>query len=58
MTGIEPVAWHQRPAAEVPAFDHDRAAAAVKELLYAIGEDPDREGLRETPAASPGPTRS
>ncbi len=49
MTGIEPVAWHQRPAAEVPAFDHDRAAAAVKELLYAIGEDPDREGLRETP---------
>ena len=31
------------------SFDHERAAAAVKELLYAIGEDPDREGLRETP---------
>ena len=31
-------------------FDHDRAAAAIKELLYAIGEDPDREGLKETPA--------
>jgi GTP cyclohydrolase I len=30
-------------------FDHDRAAAAVRELLFAIGEDPDREGLRETP---------
>ena len=49
MTGIEPVAWSQRPAHEVPEFDHDRAAAAVKELLYAIGEDPEREGLRETP---------
>jgi len=29
--------------------DHDRAAAAVRELLIAIGEDPDREGLRDTP---------
>jgi GTP cyclohydrolase I len=34
---------------EVPPFDHDRAAAAVRELLLAIGEDPDREGLRDTP---------
>ena len=32
------------------AFDHERAAAAVRELLLAIGEDPDREGLRDTPA--------
>jgi GTP cyclohydrolase I len=31
------------------AVDHDRAAAAVRELLLAIGEDPDREGLRDTP---------
>ena len=31
-------------------FDHDRAEAAVRELLLAIGEDPDREGLRDTPA--------
>ena len=29
--------------------DHARAAAAVRELLAAIGEDPDREGLRDTP---------
>lgn len=29
--------------------DHDRAAAAVRELLIAVGEDPDREGLQETP---------
>ena len=34
----------------VASFDHDRAAAAVRELLIAIGEDPEREGLRETPA--------
>jgi len=32
-----------------PAFDFDRAAAAVRELLIAMGEDPDREGLQRTP---------
>ena len=31
-------------------FDEARAAAAVRELLLALGEDPDREGLKETPA--------
>ena len=31
------------------AVDHDRAAAAVRELLIAVGEDPEREGLRDTP---------
>jgi len=31
-------------------FDHDRAEAAVRELLAAIGEDPTRDGLRDTPA--------
>jgi GTP cyclohydrolase I len=34
----------------VPDFDHERAQAAVRELLIAVGEDPDREGLRDTPA--------
>jgi GTP cyclohydrolase I len=29
--------------------DRARAEKAVRELLIAIGEDPDREGLRETP---------
>ncbi|MFI5101021.1 MAG: GTP cyclohydrolase I FolE [Actinomycetes bacterium] len=31
-------------------FDQARAEAAVRELLIAVGENPDREGLRETPA--------
>ncbi|WP_035757811.1 GTP cyclohydrolase I FolE [Granulicoccus phenolivorans] len=30
-------------------FDHDRIAAAVREILIGIGEDPDRDGLQETP---------
>lgn len=31
-------------------FDQPRAEAAVRELLLAIGEDPDRPGLIDTPA--------
>jgi GTP cyclohydrolase I len=36
---------------EVPAdrVDHARIRRAVREILLAVGEDPDREGLRETP---------
>lgn len=30
--------------------DKDRIERAVREILFAVGEDPDREGLRETPA--------
>lgn len=30
--------------------DHPRAEAAVRELLAAIGEDPERDGLQDTPA--------
>ena len=33
-----------------PAVDLGRIETAVREILTAIGEDPDREGLRETPA--------
>ena len=35
---------------EVPVFDQERAERAIRELLIACGEDPNREGLRETPA--------
>ncbi len=31
-------------------FDHARAEAAVRELLWAVGENPDRDGLLDTPA--------
>ena len=37
------------PAGAVGAYDHDRAEAAIRELLLAVGEDPEREGLRDTP---------
>jgi GTP cyclohydrolase I len=30
-------------------IDQDRIARAVREILLAVGEDPDRDGLRETP---------
>jgi GTP cyclohydrolase I len=36
--------------ATIGEFDEKRAENAVRELLIAVGEDPDREGLRETPA--------
>jgi len=32
-----------------PPYDQARVEKAVREILYAIGEDPDRDGLRETP---------
>jgi GTP cyclohydrolase I len=34
----------------VSGIDVARAQAAVAELLLALGEDPQREGLRDTPA--------
>ena len=48
------VADGPRPAEDGPMaiadFDAERAERAVRELLIAVGEDPDREGLRDTPA--------
>jgi GTP cyclohydrolase I len=48
-------ARRQRPApptknGPAPHVDHERIEAAVREILLAVGEDPDREGLQETPA--------
>ena len=46
---ISRVTLDQEPTAVGPV-DRERAERAVRELLAAIGEDPDREGLRDTPA--------
>ncbi len=35
---------------QIPEFDHERAERAIVELLYAVGEDPTRDGLLDTPA--------
>ncbi len=44
---VDPIALPDR---SMPAFDLPRAERAVRELLLAVGEDPDRDGLRDTPA--------
>ena len=31
-------------------YDQERAERAIRELLLALGEDPDRDGLKDTPA--------
>ena len=38
------------PGAVPTAAREAKIAAAVREILVAIGEDPERDGLRETPA--------
>ncbi|MCF8608598.1 GTP cyclohydrolase I FolE [Gordonia sp. HY285] len=45
-TGIDRI---DRGAGVIGEFDQERAEAAVRELLIAIGEDPEREGLKRTP---------
>ena len=47
-TGIDPVTLPADLAAG--PFDEVRAEAAVRELLIAVGEDPERDGLKDTPA--------
>lgn len=47
MTGDPPVEDPVRPR---PAYDAPRVERAVREILLALGEDPDRDGLRQTPA--------
>jgi GTP cyclohydrolase IA len=37
------------PAAQPSLVDHDRIRKAVREILLAVGENPDRDGLQETP---------
>ena len=46
---IDPIEQLSEPPAQQP-FDAERVEAAIRELLIGIGENPDREGLAQTPA--------
>ena len=46
--GVDPISLPGDVAAN--PVDLPRVTAAVRELLIGLGEDPDRDGLRETPA--------
>lgn len=43
-------AEHSKAAADAQAVDLPRIERAVREMILALGEDPDREGLRKTPS--------
>jgi GTP cyclohydrolase IA len=44
---VDPISHYART--DGPPFDLERAEAAIRELLIAVGEDPEREGLQDTP---------
>lgn len=48
MSRIDPVTIAEPPA--VREFDFAAAEKAVRDLLIAVGEDPERDGLQDTPA--------
>lgn len=50
MNEVNPVSMGPDAGRALHPYDEARAAAAVRELLLALGENPDREGLKETPA--------
>jgi GTP cyclohydrolase I len=48
--GYAPCGWDDDAPAPATQVDLPRIERAVREILAAVGEDPDREGLLETPA--------
>lgn len=50
MSDISPISMGPQDGRAKKPFDQARAEKAVTELLLALGEDPARDGLRETPA--------
>jgi GTP cyclohydrolase I len=50
MSEVNPISMGPHDGRARSDFDQERAERAVTELLLAIGEDPTREGLRDTPA--------
>ena len=49
MSEINPVSMSHESGKAHSAYDAERAERAVRELLLALGEDIERDGLRETP---------
>ena len=49
MSEINSVSMGPHDGGAKKEFDQARAEKAVTELLHALGEDPDREGLQDTP---------
>ncbi len=47
---LEGAAGEERGSPEETPVDRPRIERAMREILLAVGENPDREGLRETPA--------
>lgn len=50
MSEISPASMGPHDGRAIHEYDQERAERAVKELLIAIGENPEREGLKDTPA--------
>lgn len=50
MSDISSISMNPEDARAQAPFDQERAERAVRELLLAIGENPEREGLVDTPA--------
>jgi GTP cyclohydrolase I len=50
VSDISPISMGPQDGRAKKPFDQARAEKAVTELLLALGEDPARDGLRETPA--------
>lgn len=54
MDGVDPVTLPPESASSYVAgrrpYDAERVERAVREILLAIGEDPERDGLKQTPA--------
>lgn len=46
---VDAISLEDSYPSSVRPFDQERAAAAVRELLLAVGEDVERDGLRDTP---------
>lgn len=50
MSEISSVSMGPQDGRATQSYDQGRAERAIRELLLALGEDPEREGLRDTPS--------